>query len=143
MRQDPVAAPNSARILVVEDEVVIAMDIQMQLRELGHIPVGHATRGEQAVVLAGELLPDLVLMDIQLAGAMNGITAAQTIRDRFGLPSVFLSAFSSAQSRASAAACQPAGYLAKPFSDRDLGAVIASFLQAGRPLPPPPPTLAA
>ena len=141
MRQDRVAAPSSARILVVEDEVVIAMDIQMQLRELGHIPVGHATHGEQAVVLAGELLPYLVLMDIHLAGAMNGITAAQTIRERFGLTSVFLSAFSGPQSRASAEACQPAGYLAKPFSERDLGDVIASFLESGR--PPPPPTQVA
>ena len=131
MRQDPVAAPRPARILVVEDEVVIAMDIKMQLRKLGHIPVGHTTRGEQAVVLAGELRPDLVLMDIQLAGPMDGITAAQTLRDRFDLPTVFLSAFSGAGNRARAELCQPAGYLTKPFFERDLATVIAAFLDAG------------
>ena len=86
-------APSKARILVVEDEALIAMDIKVQLQELGYTPVGHAIRGEEAIELARELCPDLVLMDIQLAGAMDGITAAQAIRNQFALPVVFVTAY--------------------------------------------------
>ena len=131
------AAPTTAspaRILVVEDEVVIALDIANQLRELGYVPVGHATRGEQAVALAGELRPDLVLMDIQLAGEMDGISTAQAIRTLYELPSVFLSAFSSSASRARAERCQPAGYMTKPFAEHELRATLAAIFgqrQAG------------
>lgn len=81
------------RILVVEDEAIVARDIQLQLASLGYEPVGHAKRGEEAVLLAGELRPDLVLMDIQLASAMNGVDAATQIRNRFAIPVVFLTAF--------------------------------------------------
>ena len=69
-------ALNRPRILVVEDEVIVAMDIAMQLRELGFEPVGHATRGEQAIELAGQLRPDLVLMDVQLASSIDGVWRA-------------------------------------------------------------------
>ena len=66
----------------MEDEAIIARDIRQQLVALDYEPVGHATRGEEAIALAGELRPDLVLMDIQLAGAMDGIAAAHAIRTR-------------------------------------------------------------
>jgi len=116
------------KILVVEDETIIAMDIAMQLRELGYQPVGHAPTGEQAIELCGQLRPDLVLMDVQLAGAIDGITAAQAIRAQFGTPFIFLSAFTNNQNRVRAMAAEPVGYLAKPFEDYELrDALLAAF----------------
>jgi PAS domain S-box-containing protein len=112
------------RILVVEDEIIVARDIQMQLAELGYEAVGHATRGEDAVVLADTLRPDLVLMDIQLAGEVNGIEAAHAIRDKCSLPIVFLTAFASDDTIGNAKLAQPFGYILKPFSERELSTVI-------------------
>ncbi len=116
------------RILIVEDEAIIARDIQLQLEELGYVAVGHCVRGEQAIALAEELSPDLVLMDIQLAGDMDGITAAQVIRDRFLLPIVFLTAFSEDETLDRAKVVEPFGYILKPFSERELRIVIEMAL---------------
>ena len=117
-------ALSKPKILVVEDEAIVARDIQQQLIELGYLPVGHATRGEQAIALAGELQPDMILMDIQLAGPMDGIEAATEIRNRFGLPVVFLTAFAEADTLARAKLATPYGYVLKPFSGRELQTVI-------------------
>ncbi len=118
------AASPKTRILVVEDEAIVARDIRLQLDDLGYEPVGHASRGEAAIVMAGELHPDLVLMDVQLAGAMDGIAAAQVIRTRFALPVVFLTAFAEDETLARAKRAEPFGYILKPFSERDLHAVV-------------------
>ena len=107
-------------ILVVEDEVVVARDIAAQLREGGYEPVGHAMRGEEAIALAHALKPDLVLMDIRLAGAMDGITAADAIHTQLGIPVVFLTAFAAPDVLARAKKSQPFGFLHKPFSEREL-----------------------
>ena len=112
------------RILVVEDEVIVARDIRLQLVELGYEPVGHATRGEQAVAMAEALRPDLVLMDVQLAGAMDGISAAEQIRSRLALPVVFLTAFGGDDSLERAKQTDPFGYILKPFSERELRTVL-------------------
>ena len=111
-------------VLVVEDEVIIAMDIAMQLRELGYEPIGHATQGEQAIDMTKRLQPDLVLMDVHLAGSMDGITAAAAIRTQFGTGIVFLSAFDTSANRARAQAVGPVGYITKPFDTEELRAVI-------------------
>ena len=116
------------RILVVEDEVIVARDIRLQLTALGYDPVGHTRRGEEAVELAGALRPDLVLMDIQLAGAMDGIAAAQAIRLRFSLPVVFLTAFAADDVLARAKLTEPYGYILKPFPDRELRTVLEMAL---------------
>ncbi len=126
------ATERPARILVVEDEVVIALDIGQQLREMGYAPVGHATHGEQAVALAAELRPDLVLMDIQLAGAMDGISAAQAIRAEFGLPVVFVTAFAADETLARAQLTEPYGYILKPYSEREMRTVIEMALYKHR-----------
>jgi CheY-like chemotaxis protein len=112
------------RILVAEDEVIIAWDIAMQVEDLGHEVVGSATSGEQAIEMAGRLRPDLVLMDIHLASAMDGITAAQAIRLQFDVPTLFLSAFVDQVSMQRAQLCQPAGFVAKPFNEDELSRVI-------------------
>ena len=116
------------RILVVEDEGIVARDIRQQLIGLGYEPVGHARRGEQAVELAGALRPDLVLMDIQLADAMDGIAAAQLIRSQFALPVVFLTAFFADDVLARAKLIEPYGYILKPFPERELRTVLEMAL---------------
>ncbi len=118
------ATASKPRILVVEDEAIVARDIRLQLAELGYEAVGHAARGEQAIALAGELHPDLVLMDVQLAGAMDGIAAAQAIRTQFSLPVVFLTAFAEDETLARAKVTEPFGYILKPFSERELHTVV-------------------
>ena len=122
----PAASPPT--ILVVEDEAIVARDISQQLAELGYQPVGQASSGEEAVLLAGELRPNLVLLDIRLAGPMNGIEAAQEIHARFGVPVVFLTAFSGDDMLARAKAASPFGYIVKPFSERELRTVIEMAL---------------
>src|SRR5258708_6206021 len=82
-----------ARIVVVEDERVVARDIQHQLTRIGHTVVGVTPSGEDAVRLALESHPDLVLMDIRLEGALDGVDAAQQIRDRCQVPVVYLTAY--------------------------------------------------
>ena len=115
---------SKTRILVVEDEVIVARDIRMQLVELGYEPVGHATRGEQAVRMAEARLPDLVLMDVHLAGPMDGIAAADQIRSRLALPVVFLTAFGGDDTLDRAKQTDPFGYILKPFSERELRTVL-------------------
>lgn len=108
------------RILVVEDELIAARDIEQQLIELSYEPVGHSTRGEQAVRMAGELQPDLVLMNVRLAGTMDGISAARAIRKEYGLPVVFLTACDTDDTLEHTELGRPFGYVLKPFTDRDL-----------------------
>ncbi|MCV2355834.1 response regulator [Paucibacter sp. B2R-40] len=117
------------RILVVEDEAIIARDIAMQLQALGYTVLGPAASGEQALALAAGMQPDLVLMDVHLAGAMDGISAAQVLRDNYGLPSLFLSAFDGPDSLQRAKLCEPAGFLVKPFESYELRDALNSALK--------------
>ena len=117
-------------ILVVEDERLIARDIAMQLKVLGYTPVGPATTGEQAIEMAGQLRPRLVLMDVHLGSPMDGITAAQEIRSQFGIPCVFLSAFDVGDSLERAKRSEPAGFLAKPFEEYQLREAVADAVNA-------------
>ncbi|MCY2988746.1 MAG: PAS domain-containing protein, partial [Planctomycetota bacterium] len=119
---------NKAKILIVEDEAVVARDISQQVAELGYESVGTTPRGEDALVLAEQQRPDLVLMDIQLAGGLDGIDAAQAIRERFSIPVVFLTAFAEEATLQRAKAAEPFGYIIKPFDDRELRAVIEMSL---------------
>lgn len=116
------------RILVVEDEAIVARDLQQVLLELGYQPVGLTPRAEEAITLVDELRPDLILMDIQLAGPMDGITAAQTIRTKFALPVVFITAFAAENILARAKLTEPFGYILKPYSERELHTVIEMAL---------------
>ena len=116
------------RILIVEDEAIVARDIAQQLAILGYEPVAQTPRGVEALTLAEQLRPDLVLMDIQLAGEMDGITAAQAIRERFAIPIVFLTAFVGDETLERAKETEPFGYIVKPFQDRELRTVIEMAL---------------
>jgi len=113
-----------SRILIVEDEAIVARDIRVQLQELGYDPLPHTGSGEQAIVLAREFRPDLVLMDIELSGAMSGIQAAQAIRKELFIPVVYLTAFADDETVAATRKTEPFGYILKPFSQRDLRTAI-------------------
>src|SRR5206468_1762523 len=114
-----------ARLLIVEDEAIVAMDLQQRLERLGHHVVGTAATGEAAIRRAEEARPDVALMDIRLKGEMDGVTAAAEIDRRFGTPVVFLTAHSDTQTVQRATAAEPFGYVLKPVDDRELEVAIA------------------
>ncbi len=123
---------NNARILIVEDEAIVARDLRGRLTKLGYTPVGATARGDQAVVLAEQLRPDVVLMDIQLQGAMDGVEAAAVIRARFHLPVIFATANADDAMLNRALVTEPFGYIVKPFQDRELRAVIEMAVYKNR-----------
>ena len=119
------------KILIVEDERVVAMDIQNRLKDLGYSVCGLASSGEDAVKKASELQPDLVLMDIVLKGKMDGIDAAGQIRERFNIPVVYLTAFSDEKTLQRARLTGPYGYILKPFEDSELRSNVEMALYKG------------
>jgi diguanylate cyclase (GGDEF)-like protein/PAS domain S-box-containing protein len=115
---------SKASILIIEDEHIVAMDIQNTLERNGYQVAGHADRGEDAIKKAEELHPDLILMDISLKGEMDGIEAATQIRARFDLPIIFLTALADQSTTKRARLAEPYGYLLKPFDERELVILI-------------------
>ncbi len=113
-----------ARILIVEDDRVVARDIQQQLRRIGHQVLGVAVRGDEAVSIAVQTRPDLVLMDIRMEGDIDGVEAANRIRAQCQSPVVFLTAYSDDETVRRASHAEPFGYLLKPFEDSQLRTVI-------------------
>ena len=113
-----------AKILIVDDEVVVAEAIRRQLRSLGYLVVGVVSTGSEAVQLAGEHRPDLVLMDIKLKGPMDGIEAAAAIQSRYAIPVIYLTAFSDEETLERARPTLPLAYLIKPFVSSDLRAAV-------------------
>lgn len=119
---------NGARIMVVEDEGIVALDIRNKLRRMGYSVAGIADSGEDAVVMALDTEPDLVLMDIRLKGDMDGIEAASRIHKHRSIPIVYLTAYADTTTRRRADATRPAAYLIKPFDDSELHVVIQKVL---------------
>ncbi|MCK9581376.1 MAG: response regulator [Methanoregula sp.] len=117
-----------SKILIVEDEAITGMDIRRSLSEMGYLVVGIATTGEQAVQKAVELQPDLILMDIMLAGKMNGIEAAEEIKKQLRIPVVYLSAYSDDSFLSKAKLTEPFGYILKPFRELELKTTIEMAL---------------
>jgi len=111
-------------ILIVEDEVVVALEIEEALQSLHYQVVGSVTDGEEALRVIPELMPDLVLMDIRLSGEMDGIETAEKIFERHALPVVYLTAHSDRETLKRAVRTQPYGYLIKPFRERELFTTI-------------------
>jgi diguanylate cyclase (GGDEF)-like protein/PAS domain S-box-containing protein len=121
-----------ARILVVEDESIVALDIQDRLESLGYEVPATVASGERAVEQAGSLRPDLVLMDIQLQGRMDGVEAADQIRQRFGIPVIYLTANADHPTVQRAKVTEPFGYVIKPFEERELHTTIEVALYKHR-----------
>ncbi len=112
------------RVMIVEDEAIVSMDIQDSLVHLGYEVAATATSGEDAIELAGEHRPDMVLMDIMLMGDMDGIEAAKVIRERFSIPIIYLTAYSSNDMLEKAMITGPYSYLIKPFNKEELNSAI-------------------
>ena len=121
-----------ASILVVEDEGIVAQEIKSRLEKTGYTVCAVAGDGETALAHAGTMQPDLVLMDIRLKGAMDGIEAAGLIRKRFNLPVVFLTAFTDNATLERATGMEPLGYVVKPFETRSLMVSIEVALHRHR-----------
>ena len=113
-----------ARILVVEDEAIVALNLQLRLEQLGYDVPAVAASGQESLDLIGELLPDLVLMDIHIQGPMDGIEVASRLRQTHPVPVIYLTAYAEDSTLERARQTQPYGYLLKPFSERELHATI-------------------
>lgn len=116
------------KILVVEDESIVAKDIQRTLQNLDYDVPAVVSSGNVAIQKAKETNPDLVLMDIVLKGKIDGIKAAKQIRSRFGIPVVYLTAHTDDNTLKRAKVTEPFGYIVKPFEDRELKTVIEMAL---------------
>ena len=123
---------SAARIFIVEDEALIQMEIKDRLIQFGYIVCGAAARGEIAVGQIVEAAPDLVLMDVKLAGAIDGIETARRLRELCDRPVVFLSAYSDNGLLGRAVELGSFGYLVKPFEARELHATIQMAIYKNR-----------
>lgn len=112
------------RILVVEDENIIALEIKDRLEKFGYTVADIAFNGEQAVKKAAELQPDLVLMDIMLGGKIDGVDAAERIREYSDIPVIYLTAYSDDKTLERAKATEPYGYVLKPLEEKELHTTI-------------------
>ena len=120
------------RIMIVEDESLIAEDIRMSLINNGYIVPSVVSMGETAIEKVNSDKPDLILMDIMLAGKMDGIETAGAIRSKFNIPVVYLTAYSDEKILGRAKITEPFGYIIKPFKDRDLYITIEMALYKHR-----------
>ncbi|HEY9747755.1 MAG TPA: response regulator [Allocoleopsis sp.] len=119
-------------IMVVEDESIVAKDLQNRLKKFGYAVPVVAASGEEAILKASENSLDLVLMDIRLKGAIDGIEAARQIHQRFQLPIIYLTAYADDNTLARAKQTQPFGYILKPFKERELSTTIEITLARHR-----------
>jgi PAS domain S-box-containing protein len=116
--------PGSPRILIVEDERIVANDIQQTLTELGYQVSAVASSADEALERARESTPDLVLMDIRIQGPVDGIAAAALLRDRYGVPIVYLTAHADQATIERAKRTEPLGYLMKPVQPAELRSTV-------------------
>jgi len=123
---------SKARIMIVEDEWIIANDIKNSLADMDYRVTSIAGTAEEAINQAEENMPDLVLMDIMLQGSMNGIEAAREIRGRFGIPVIYLTAYDNQYLVNQAKTTDNYGYLLKPFKDKELDIAIDMALHRDR-----------
>jgi len=113
-----------ARILIVEDEGILALDVQQRLTSLGYPVPDIASTGEEAVQKAAEGRPDLILMDIMLPGEIDGVTAAEQIHTHFDIPVIYITAYADDDTLRRAKITEPYGYIVKPFKERELHITI-------------------
>jgi CheY-like chemotaxis protein len=116
------------KILIVEDEAVIALDIQYTLEKLGYRVPAVVSSGEESIEKASEIHPDLVLMDIKLSGDIDGISAAEQIYNRFRIPVVYLTAYSDEKMLEGMRRIMLFGYISKPFDEGVLKSTIEKVL---------------
>lgn len=111
-------------IFIVEDESIVAKDIQNSLTKLGYNVVGIANNGNDAIEKIVELMPDLVLMDIMIKGDLTGIDVSEKIKEKISVPVIFLTAYADEGTLSKAKITEPYGYILKPFKEIDLHSTI-------------------
>lgn len=122
-------APQQMRVLIVEDEWFVATEIETTLRSAGYAVTGIAISAREAIQMAEIHQPEIILMDIRLKGARDGVDAALEIFRRLGLRCLFVSAYVDAETKKRAKPAKPYGWLSKPFSDRQLANALEVALR--------------
>jgi DNA-binding NarL/FixJ family response regulator len=129
-RNGPIAAKGrKVRIFIVEDEIVIVRGLEEALERLGYQVCGFALSGEKAIEAIEEKKPDLVLADVYLKGAMDGIHLAKLLHDSHAIPVVYLTAYSNEEVLERAKSTAPFGYIVKPFRDSQLKVTVELALE--------------
>lgn len=121
-----------ARILIVEDEKIVAKTLERRLQEIGYVVTAVVSSGEEAVRKAAETSPDLILMDIRLQGEVDGIEAASRIRSRLDVPVVYLTAHADETTVERATVTEPFGYILKPFGEYNVYVAVETALYKHR-----------
>lgn len=121
-----------ARVMLVEDERIVALNLKRKLMAMGYEISASAVSGEQALALVRQNIPDIILMDINIEGEMDGIDTAASILSEFNIPVIYLTAYSGEETLDRARTTRPFGYVLKPFSDRELHATIQMALERHR-----------
>ncbi|HDJ24125.1 MAG: hypothetical protein B5M54_05425 [Candidatus Aminicenantes bacterium 4484_214] len=117
------------RVIIVEDEGLVAMDLAGRLEDLGYKVEGIAHSGKEALRLAEMTLPEIVVMDIGLPGEIDGLTAARLIKEKFKTEIIILTGYTREKIKSQLDAIEPLGILTKPFDDQDLVRVLKKFNQ--------------
>jgi two-component system, LytTR family, response regulator LytT len=119
----------NTNVFILEDENIVAKDIEQSLKKLGYNVVGIASSGEKVKELLTEgIEPDIFLMDIMIKGDMNGIEVAEFVKENYGLPVIFLTAYADENTLSKAKITEPYGYILKPFKEIDLHTTIEMAL---------------
>jgi CheY-like chemotaxis protein len=113
-----------SKIIIVEDEIIIALDLKLRLENLGYEVIHTAFNGEDAIKRTGETSPDLVLMDIQLNGELDGINVAQQIRSLYNIPFIYLTGSYENSLLERAKQTDPVGFINKPFDESEIQNLI-------------------
>lgn len=118
------------RVMIVEDEMLLALDLEDMLVDAGHTVVGQASDMLQAIALAEQVdgAIDVAIMDVNLARGTNGVETAAVLRNRFDVPSLFVSANLDERTRALAQASKPLGFVGKPYSEREVLSSLVKLL---------------
>ncbi len=117
-----------AKIVVVEDEIIILKDIIQKLKSIGYEVPASVSNGEEALKKVEDIRPDLVLMDIQLEGEIDGIEVANQIISKFNIPVIYLTSYSDSKTFNRAIGTEPDNYLVKPFDETELKTAIETSL---------------
>lgn len=124
------------KVLIVEDELILALDLEDMLTGAGYAVVGIAADMHQALALAEKHAPDLALMDVNLARGTNGVETARLLRQRFDVPSLFVSGNLDEKTRAVASQWAPLGFVRKPFLEPEVLCHLERAVQEKRAMPP-------
>jgi len=121
------------KVLIVEDNLIVAEDLKTKLGRIGHQVVAIAKNGKQAIVEAMNYLPELVLMDIQLGKGMNGIETVAILRKEYNPIVIYITAYADEETVTKAKSTKPYGFINKPFDDEELKSTIEAALQKQEP----------